>query len=1602
MKRHFKFSALLIASLGCIAAGAMSACKDKETSSDKTEYLWQYNKPFSATPDAFMTMDGKLDEEIWKNQTYYEYSNGNCSYRVTTVMTSSGIYIGGEAKDDFVYWELRNIFDSSSNFFFQLVRADEVGTTGLHSTDRLTRMATFNIDPYTCRSYKETPFLSAAYVESEDGSYNTPSHKVETTGFSVEIFVSWDDLNIEPEERNEKGYTNMKMVCGYRKQYRDRNLGAAYYQPFNMQDARYDTYYEVDESGFVGLNFGETSPFGHALNGVAATDKWIIDETAKTATVEVNRTQYIFPAKVDAATNYSIEAKVSINDLTNSSGQNISSGFITFMQKGGFSHRDGKTAHKIYSANLSNLATNKSLFLSVSMLSDGLQYIDTNTNDIWATRAETVLANNEYDATSYEGLNLQDGEIRLKLVKRGNVFFYFYNDILWEIEQTVGGEGKAHTGLFTNGAATFSDVKVEIYDGKEAELDTLIRQIAYQVDVPGVVDGGTFDTNSIWVVAQKSVDFTISADLGYYLSKVEEIAADGTATDITEQVKNGLVGTKYSYTPTRSVAIEAEFTRFATGLVDIPMQITGINDAGQTELLPGAEYIITDDAGKLYYTGTTNATAVIIGQLPVQGYYDGVGDLTGDYHLTVKTDGYYNVEEDFSAEDVNDHYINSGKKNFVKYETKTLPYGNVSLNGLTTNASGTLSYDEEASSYWSDDKGLFYLDETGGGCEQYYKDSVASDFVIDARFTATGYSMTTGHVPGIVITPGNSGYVLRLKRAPWEPENLVIDCGDDKDLSLSGFPADETSTQFVSTFSVVCTERAIYVFNKDQELRLVVDENGLHACGGSTFASESRAETMSKQVAKLFASQYKEWAFGFVNTNYGGTVYYDVNYKTGEAAKSEAATRLSGCFFNQEFAVEGYDVVAEGLRTSVGYVLGAPISLTLSKTSALYPASVLTIVDGTGENDVVGIYDRDREVTVFTLNGRPLDELTVKKYYEMTNISGSVSGVSSAGTVFGENCETEEVFEATLNENGSFVLKDVPVGIYDFEFISDKKVGYLLDEEITKTDNTVSGSVEENLYRITDSITLNGNTISATNQNGDEMEATTVEQRANWSQAATTPVVIDVANRYFANLVSNGDDAYIFDLTMSGNHLAVAGGDFNRYDEFGVGFTDGAETLMFVVQENYYCGPSTVYIRHKAVNGKVDSTANVKIETVGGFTWDTDEWTTLRIVKTRDSIAILRCGTTNNDFQTVCTLKANGTIESQGAFNGQDNPNFPWDASKTATLIRNLFDSTKKHTIMYASNNFSAFATLKASPKYEAVKLCTVDGTVSGVSIVGTVVAQAADGTIVTGALNGDGSYSMELPAGEYDFEFIAGDKVAYVLNQTITDSANVVDATAIDGTYRIDAETFTISGHTGTTTVEQRAEYVKANGNGFTIPVYNTTLANTEVNGKASYEFTMSIRGDSVVNGDTGIQSGIAIVNSAGYKLLIDAANFSGLYPTSMWIALYDSNGTGNNVALATLTYGAFTNGGGTDTYRVVKTAAELTIYRKSENNAEEVICQFKSDGTITITGTEKTDAADVVKTFVASLFDENTTHKLAYSSGTPGTAPGMNATITSTYELK
>lgn len=494
------FTVLLSAlCIGC-TVGALAACSGSETALEG-EYETNYHRVFADECDSSMTIDGKLDEDVWQNKSYLTNVcsvpglNNDATVRYTVHMTEKGLYVGSSVDDTTFYYN-RVYSNSNSNWKIYIAPVGE-------TVNNQAYVKTFQIDYGSIRSAQGARVSSAVWVDGELNSGNT-------SGASMEMFLAWDQLNIDVS-----GYKNgypdqIKMYATYTivldsTGSTSRVLSTAFTSP-----SKPSMYYLFDNSGYLNTD-KEGAVLGDAPTGYAKTAGWDIGKEDSVESVSDN-VQIIWFRNAYSAS-WAAEVKITPVDDINDPGPKV--GMIALRDTNNF------RAFLLNAAD-SNLVESGEGRNFESCHMYGLTYYPSYTWTMTALGVDSSVDMDAYD----------DGCI-MKVVKDGEKMYYFINGTFVYSEVCSYINGSVYAGLISVGFdAVFSDYRFTDYSGDAQGLAQELAGMARLSVENGV--GGTAQTDTIAVRTGESATLRLNVWQGYELSSV---TANGT--DITQALREG-------------------------------------------------------------------------------------------------------------------------------------------------------------------------------------------------------------------------------------------------------------------------------------------------------------------------------------------------------------------------------------------------------------------------------------------------------------------------------------------------------------------------------------------------------------------------------------------------------------------------------------------------------------------------------------------------------------------------------------------------------------------------------------------------------------------------------------------------------------------------------------------------------------------------------------------------------------------------------------------------------------------------------------------------------------------------------------------------------
>ncbi len=891
----------IFAAAFCAATAALFAVSCGETAvtlvtdGEGKAYEYVFDQPMRATPDAFMTIDGKLDEPAWQEQNYMEWEHTAGVTKYTTIFTEKGVYVGAMSYDTNVLWEAKHAYNKNTEFYIQIAKEDEVNLNDRMQNQHPMHNVIVEIDAKNSLCQHNNQYEAKSYVKGELNSENTEY-------MSAELFVPWNELHYTEDELNEYGLPSAIRLYV---RYAARPNRGLHYAGLT-DEGRFKTYYTFDEHGLV-LKYD--SPYvGHAVHGEAASDQWIIDDENKTATSLVDRTQILWIRQDDEgnaksrAVDFIAETTIKPEKAT---GSYPHCGFFVF---------NTKTLFSIYAIYADALLSRKNVQIITGRATDGGQWVGQQGIN------RTVI-------TGYE-----EDSVRLKLIKQGGNLYYFVNGEYFAMEYVERVKGECIIGFFTNGRAEYSDWSFKDYSDKSDELTEILRGYVNFVET-SVTGGGDVTCEYTAVKDGLPVPVRVNPRSGWILGDIK-VNGESRYDEFVSEANNAL----WSFVPDGDVNIEASFERLPSDrAADVSLEVVGSD--GKT--LMGEKYVIKGDGNLFIYSGESNSRGFINVSMLKKGAVEVGGktfDVSGEYTLEMDIEGYEPVSYGFTIDGVSELE--------ERITAISRGWGAVTVNGLTTNNNvGKFAFDKDTGKYTTDP-------ENTGNAIQYYKSGVMNgDYVIDADIKVledvgwkdpTNY-WTAGDVVGVLITAGGgSNRLMQLKAAHWETGKLCLNL-DGEEVSFNGFATKnlpgnsgftKAGAEFI--FKVIRYNNVIYVYNAMGQLGFTLAPAGVTEYAAK--ANKSLA-TLNEKL-RLFFSTGTQNGIGMVCFRTGiGYYMYDVDYSDDDAQTKQAFDEATAR--SDELIEKSSYILSQTTVNGKDYAQGYPAAFVYNPDTGYYEENLV-------------------------------------------------------------------------------------------------------------------------------------------------------------------------------------------------------------------------------------------------------------------------------------------------------------------------------------------------------------------------------------------------------------------------------------------------------------------------------------------------------------------------------------------------------------------------------------------------------------------------------------------------------------------------------------
>ena len=940
---------MVLTSVLCLVTFALiaTACDNLQTEEPPTvgeAYDWSFDKPYAGTPDEDMTIDGKLDEEVWqnKNQLSQTFQGRNVSWSATTHFTEKGIYIGVSATSDNMIYKTRYTSRSTINVYLCKTGTQTYNINSLAYHQG--RTFVFQLDPYYCRSKSRVPYYYKANVVGELNSETTCT-------MTAELFLTWKDLYYTQEELGENGYPDdIQMYVNYGSEATEV-LGSCLW--------REETYFLYDKDGYKGNV--ESDVYGSVDGGLAATDRWSFNAENKLQTT-AGRTQITW-LKDAYAKDFVFEA--TLKPLgKDDNGEDI------YLRGDRVYGRFGLIAENAYGTGLINGKTsgNYSIFSAdARAFTDkqvGQKVIQLQT----CRQIDSFHWQNEIGLSKTVQRDYDQETVKLRIIKKGDMFYYFYNETYWDCERIENLQDEVYCGFYTSQGMAIEDSNFIDYSGKSEELIEELSRYVYFIDVSGADTYGTVETSAYAVAKGKEV--TVS-----FLPKSRGVLTQITRNgeDVYDEIVSGMnEKCEYTFTPDKDVTFEATFTPFDSD--DLVKTVVVFKD-GNGEQIKDANFEITGSNKLLFYKGTPNLSGTVIVYIPKQGAYTVDGRefvVDGTYRLRSTFNNNHEVNTGFALTDETTSVDTKGNAESVK-ETKSFTlyctaaeneWGKISVNGISVTGRGTLLYNEETSNYY-----------TETAVRRYFKTMIGENFTVNAHIYMTEVGHNNSDLAAVTITDGND--VLVLKYNINQGGNLIIATGNSAlessaEFAISGFwwtgkkhvpAADGALGETEMAFRIVKCGSALYLFNNDGVMRAYFNKDGIHLVNGTTIVwGSEKLSDVNDDIKKLFTTgnRMAVGVFTYRSSGLKAEFAFDYSSDVQDVYTSDIGYGALSVTLGENCKI------ADAYPVKDGYGMGEIVQIGVKIKNAKDAVMQMIVTDKNGTRLISGKYDWSNDCITFT------------------------------------------------------------------------------------------------------------------------------------------------------------------------------------------------------------------------------------------------------------------------------------------------------------------------------------------------------------------------------------------------------------------------------------------------------------------------------------------------------------------------------------------------------------------------------------------------------------------------------------------------------------
>ncbi len=555
-------------------------------------YERPYNYDYSDNADyphsEAVTIDGKLDEDIWQNKKWYQntttdnISGGKAKLRVTTAMDEYGIYIASETDDS-------NVMDANganTNWVFYLA-AGEPGD----ETYSIAHKVAYDMQGILMRT-----MINAQVAATVRGEVNSGA----TEGATLEMFISWKALDIDVTN----GLPAYIGIQPYYYAVKSAGTGFDTVQAIYEDHVWTNRFFRFDNTGYINAD-ADGAVLGDATYGLGKTFGWDLTDIQNGVVRSANGETHNRIFFKEFGSNFIVETTIipvkAIDDARPRGG-------VVFQDASGVYHGVFLDCYDdILTEGLNGTKNMKNLHIVTI----------SNNNGGW----------NQHDFLGGIRINpiaeTTEGT-KLTVIKNGRNFYYFVNDEFFYAEKLDYMASDAIPGLYTIGAdIIFKDYSCKVITAEET-VTYLNERNAYTVEASSS-SGGSVNA-PVFVEKGKSYDLSITCNAGYEVGSIT-VNGEEKIDDARRNAKNGVytvknvtenqkVNVKFQKSEESTLTGSFTYDEAAAGK-NVNVVINGISNPllhyeiaanptkGFTAKLPSGKYDISAVKEDYMYTGTT-------------------------------------------------------------------------------------------------------------------------------------------------------------------------------------------------------------------------------------------------------------------------------------------------------------------------------------------------------------------------------------------------------------------------------------------------------------------------------------------------------------------------------------------------------------------------------------------------------------------------------------------------------------------------------------------------------------------------------------------------------------------------------------------------------------------------------------------------------------------------------------------------------------------------------------------------------------------------------------------------------------------------------------